>query len=120
MSYEQLRKVPPLLEDFLSLCKTPCKSPEGRILSPNRTRGYANGLMLTELSTVVQAIQRRTLFHKVQTMGWRSSQSNSLTLTNRLLGDPGRDGTSGVEESLETCTKKTLELMNIRPLPARR
>ena len=28
MSYERLRKVPPLLEDFLS----PCKSPEGRIL----------------------------------------------------------------------------------------
>ena len=36
-SYEWLRKVPPLLEDFLSPCKSPCKSPEGRILSPNHT-----------------------------------------------------------------------------------
>ena len=30
--YERLRKVPPLLEDFLSRCKSLCKSPEGRIL----------------------------------------------------------------------------------------
>ena len=41
--------------------------------------------MLTKPSTVGQAIQRRTLFHKFHSMGWRRSQSNSLALTNCLL-----------------------------------